>query len=66
MSQGSPGSNEAMSVHDHSNSGFSSSSSSSSSTHKSSLRRRVRQLEDMLEDTTQDLWEANEVLGPNL
>ncbi|CAE7234266.1 Ube4b, partial [Symbiodinium microadriaticum] len=37
------------------------SSYSSSSTHKSVLRRRVRELESLLNEATQDLWSANDV-----
>ncbi|CAE7935438.1 unnamed protein product [Symbiodinium necroappetens] len=65
MNQTNPG-EEAMDVDAPVNSSSSCSSSSSSSTHKSTLRRRVRDLEGMLEDVTQDLWAANETLGLNV
>ena len=43
----------------------SSASSSSQSTPKAELRRRIMELEANLSEATQDLWQANEVLGLN-
>ena len=54
-----------MDVDDSSDSS-SSSSSSSSSTHKSTLRRRIAELQGMLEETTEDLVAANTALGLNV
>jgi len=58
-----PENNEPMDVDADSSSD---SSSSSSSTHKSALRRRVRELESLLNEATQDLWSANDALGLNV